>query len=37
MTAMVLAAVGVADWLLAWLVFHVAVASQVEGSSPGRR
>jgi phosphatidylglycerol lysyltransferase len=35
MTAMALAAVGVADWLLAWLVFHVAVASQVEGIQPG--
>jgi uncharacterized membrane protein YbhN (UPF0104 family) len=30
-TAIALAAIGVVDWLLAWIVFHVAVASQVEG------
>jgi phosphatidylglycerol lysyltransferase len=29
-TAMVLAAVGVMDWLLAWMVFHLAVTSQVS-------
>jgi phosphatidylglycerol lysyltransferase len=30
-TSMTLAAVGIADWLLAWIVFHLAVASQVAG------
>lgn len=30
-TALTLATVGVVDWLLAWIVFHLAVASQVEG------
>jgi phosphatidylglycerol lysyltransferase len=30
-TALLLAAVGVMDWLLAWMVFHLAVASQVAG------
>ncbi len=34
-TSMTLAAVGVADWLLAWMVFHLAVASQVEGIATG--
>ena len=33
-TAMTLAAVGVADWLLAWMVFHLAVTSQVAGVLP---
>jgi phosphatidylglycerol lysyltransferase len=32
--AMTLAGVGIADWLLAWLVFHLAVASQVGGLTP---
>jgi phosphatidylglycerol lysyltransferase len=30
-TALALTAVGVLDWLLAWVVFQVAVRSQVEG------
>ena len=34
-TAMALAAVGVVDWLLAWVVFHLAVVSQVAGVGPG--
>ena len=34
-TAMALAAVALVDWLLAWAVFHLAVASQVEGVGPG--
>ena len=34
-TAMTLAAVGIVDWLLAWVVFHLAVASQVQDVAPG--
>lgn len=34
-TALALAAVGIVDWLLAWLVFDLAVASQVGGVSAG--
>ena len=34
-TALTLAAIGIVDWLLAWVVFHLAVASQVEGIHPG--
>jgi phosphatidylglycerol lysyltransferase len=30
-TAMTLAAVSMTDWLLAWAVFHLAVATQLEG------
>jgi len=30
-TALVLAGVSLVDWLLAWLVFHLAVTTQVEG------
>jgi phosphatidylglycerol lysyltransferase len=33
-TAMALASIGVADWLLAWIVFHLAVVSQVGGVGP---
>lgn len=32
--ALMLAGIGIADWLLAWLVFHLAVASQVGGVGP---
>jgi phosphatidylglycerol lysyltransferase len=34
-TALALAGVGVVDWLLAWAVFHLAVASQVPGVGTG--
>jgi phosphatidylglycerol lysyltransferase len=33
-TTGLLAAVGVMDWLLAWMVFHLAVGSEVEGLLP---
>lgn len=33
--ALALAAVGVGDWLLAWVVFHLAVASQIANVAPG--
>ena len=32
--AYMLAMVAIVDWLLAWIVFHIAVASQVEGVAP---
>jgi phosphatidylglycerol lysyltransferase len=34
-TAFALAAVGVADWLLAWVVFHLSIATQIEAVAPG--
>jgi phosphatidylglycerol lysyltransferase len=34
-TALALAAVGIADWLLAWIVFHLAVGSQVPDVGSG--
>jgi len=34
-SAMTLAAVSLFDWLLAWVVFHLAVATQVEGIQTG--
>lgn len=34
-TAMALAAIALVDWLLAWVVFHLAIASQVGGVGPG--
>jgi phosphatidylglycerol lysyltransferase len=33
-TALALVAVGVFDWFFAWIVFHLAVASQVAGVAP---
>lgn len=34
-TAMALAAIGIVDWLLAWVVFHLAIGSQVDGVGAG--
>lgn len=34
-TATALAAVGIVDWLLAWVVFHLAITSQVDGVGAG--
>ena len=32
--SLMLVAVGISDWLLAWIVFHLAVVSQVDGVGP---
>jgi phosphatidylglycerol lysyltransferase len=34
-TAMALAGIGLADWFLAWTVFHIAIGSQVPDIGPG--
>lgn len=34
-TTLALAAVAITDWLLAWVVFHLAVHTQVQGVGPG--